>query len=92
MLRFFMFILHSREIKRSKNFYTHHLLLTPPSNKCPGGLFENLGFTVMLLTSEQNEHIWGLHQAVLLYFLMSSMSNFILNKISNKTQHNCYKR
>ena len=45
----------------------------------------------MLLTSEQNKHIWGLHQAVLLYFLMSSMPNFILNKISNKTQHNCYK-
>ena len=28
-----MFILHSREIKKIHNFYTHRLPLTPPSNK-----------------------------------------------------------
>ena len=38
----------------------------------------------MLLTSEQNEHVWFLHQAVLPYFPMCSMSNIILNKICNK--------
>ena len=42
----------------------------------------------MLLTSEQKEHVWRLHQAVLPYFLMCSMSNFILNKICNKKKHN----
>ena len=36
------FILHS-------NFYARHLLLTPPSNKHPGHLSEDRGFTLMLL-------------------------------------------
>ena len=51
-----MFILHSREIKKIQNFYTGCPLLIPPSNKLPGRLFENGGFTVMLLISEQNKH------------------------------------
>ena len=42
----------------------------------------------MLLTSEQKDHACCLHQAVLPYFLMWSMSNFILNKICNKKKHN----
>ena len=36
-------------------------------------------FTVIPLTSEQNEYAWCLHQPNLIYFLMCSMSKFILN-------------
>ena len=56
-----MCILHAREIKKSNT----PPFLTPPSNKRPGSLSEDVRFTVMLLTSEQNEHAWCLHQACL---------------------------
>ena len=81
MLRFFMFNLALTWSQKIQNFYIRRLLLTPSSNKRIGRLFEDWVFTIMLLTFEQNEHVWCLHQAHLPYFLMSSMSEFILNKI-----------
>ena len=53
-------------------------------HKRAGRLFKDRGFTVMFLTSEQNEHVWRLHHAHFLYFLMCLMPNVILNKICNK--------
>ena len=59
-VKVFIFILHSCEIKK----ITRRLLLTTPRVFIWG-----LTFTVMLLTSDHNEHVWCLHQAVLPYFL-----------------------
>ena len=41
-------------------------------------------YTIMPLTSEQNEYVLCLHQPKLIYFLMCSVKKFIINKICNK--------
>ena len=85
MLKFFMFILHSREIKNPKLLYTLHSFNTAPTppDKHPGRLFEDWRFTVVLVTSEQNEYVLCLHQADLPYFLMCLILNFMLKKACN---------
>ena len=59
MLSFFMFNLHSREMKKILNFSTRRVFLNH------------------ILTSEQNEHVMWLQQAVLPHFLMCSLSDSI---------------
>ena len=46
----------------------------------------------MLLTSEQNKHVWRLHLTVLPYFLMCSMSNalFVVKSNTVVISGNCY--
>ena len=75
-----------------QNIYTCRLLLKPSSSERLRWLFEDLGFTAMFLTPEENEHVWCLHRPVLPYFLMFSISNIILNNICNKRQRNCHHR
>ena len=83
MLRDFMFFCTRMKLKKSKHLQTP-LFLTLPSNKWPGHSVDDCGFTIILLTSEQNEYGCYLYQAVFPYFLISSMPHFTLNNTFNQ--------